>query len=270
METGLKPLSLLLGDALLLVIAGMVVFLSSAGADCKEAAAGKDSSAVWKIDYYPGQVSAASTVFLSPDALKICTEGSFEVSATAPAWTATVVNKKSKLSCDLPASKWMKEGFFMDPPDPNEYMNPRQAVVNELINFRGLAARRRTWKTMESDGFYRYRADPQKCTIELISTNDAIPVNKMQLAILSAWYAIPNLTGVPLSWHNFLPREKVMRLKVANIQQVPKASVSFQPRSGCKKETTMMKLVDNKFSEALTDFIELEEEIAPIRKKKNK
>lgn len=152
----------------------------------------------------------------------------------------------------------MKDGFFIDRPDPKEYMNPRKAASTEQINFRGLAATRRRWYTIESDHFYRHRSKPQKCTIELVTTDGAIPIKNMQLEVLSAWYGIPNLTGVPLFWQNVMPTEKSLRLRVAKVSRVPAKSVSFKPMSGCTKVTSMMKLVDKRFSNALNDFMEFE------------
>ena len=156
-----------------------------------------DSALGWQINYFPGQVTAASSVYLDNNAIKIVTEGSFEIIAKAPSWSAVVTNTKTKRSCELTPARWMKEGFFLDPPDAKEYMNPKKADSTDQLNFRGLPSKRRTWITMESDALYRYRAKPQRCVIELIST-EGIPTSTMQREILSAWYGIPNLEGVPL------------------------------------------------------------------------
>jgi hypothetical protein len=223
-------------------------------------------SLAWRIDYLPGQTSAASTVFLTKDSVRINTDGSYEITAHAPEWSATVVNKKMKFSCELPAARWMKDGFFLDRPDAKEYMNPKDAASEEKVNFRGLQATRRKWDTLESDQFYRYRVEPQKCVIELITTDGAIPATKMQLELLSAWYGIPSLKGVPLFWQNILPKEKSLRLRVSNVSRVPVNSISFKVMPGCTKQTSMMKLVDNKYSNAMTDFIEFEQDIVEEKK----
>jgi hypothetical protein len=248
----------------LIASCAIVMGLTASPVESKEVA----DSSIWQIDYLPGQVSSGSRVYLSKDALKICTDGSFEVTAKAPAWTATVINKKRKLLCELTAEKWMKQGFFLDPPDPKEYMNPNRAATREKVNFRGLQAQKLTWDTIESDQFYRYRSKPQKCVIELISTTSGvIPATEMQLELLSIWYGIPNLTGIPLFWQNVMAKEKTQRLKVSNVSKVTASSVSFKPASGCKRELSMMKIIDNKFSRTLTDFIEVEEELEPVNKK---
>jgi len=220
---------------------------------------------VWRIDYFPGQTSAASTVFLGKDCVKIVTQGSFEIVAQAPDWTATVVNKGKKYSCELPATRWMKEGFFLDPPEKN-YMHPKHAASEQHINFRGLPAIQRKWNTLESDGFYRYRSQPQKCVIELVTTDGAIPASKMQLELVSVWYGIPHLSGIPLFWQNVMQNEKSLRLKTLNVSVVPGNSISFKPMAGCVKQTSMMSLVDNKYSKAVTDFIEFEPEIGSQKK----
>lgn len=229
-----------------------------------------ENISVWRISYFPGQVSAASTVYLSKDAIKIATEGSYEIVAREPTWNAIVTNKKNKRSCELTPQKWRKEGFFLDPPDAKEYMNPKQANTSEKINFRGLQSRKRIWVTIESDAFYRYRADPQKCLIELISTEGAIPCSQMQREILASWYGIPNLEGVPLFWENRMKNSSSLRLKVANVERVNVPSEIFLPMNGTQKEVSMMKLVDNKYKTAITDFIEYDIEQASEKQSKGK
>jgi hypothetical protein len=220
---------------------------------------------IWKIEYLPGQTSAASTVYLGKDCIKIETKGSFEIVAHAPDWTATVVNKNKRYSCERQASRWMKEGLFMDPPEKG-YMNPKRADSEQKINFRGIPAIQRKWNTLESDAFYRYRSQPKRCVIELVTADGAIPVSKMQLELLSVWYGIPYLSGVPLFWQNVMPAEKSLRLKTSNVSLVPENSVSFKPLAGCVKQSSMMALVDNKYSQAVTDFIEFEPEIGGTKK----
>lgn len=214
----------------------------------------------WRISYFPGQVSSASTVYLSNDAIKIATLGSFEVIAKAPTWKAIVTNKNKKQSCELTPAQWKKDGFFFDRPDAKEYMNPKDAETSERINFRGLQSRKRIWQTIESDQFYRYRSDPQKCAIELISTEGSIPCSPMQREILSSWYGIPNLEGVPLFWQNRMKNEATLRLKVSNVERVILGPADFMPMKGTHRETSMMKIVDNKYKTAITDFIEMDNE----------
>ncbi len=250
----------------------MCVQTESALAKTKKPASQKksESISVWRISYFPGQVSAASTVYLSKDAIKISTEGSYEIIAREPTWNAVVTNKKTKRSCELPPQKWRKEGFFLDPPDPKEYMNPKQANTSEKINFRGLQSRKRIWVTIESDAFYRYRADPQKCLIELISTEGAIPCSLMQREIISSWYGIPNLEGVPLFWENRMKNSTSLRLKVANVDRVNVPSEMFLPMKGTQRELSMMQLVDNKYKTAVTDFMEFDNEQAERKTKSKK
>lgn len=217
------------------------------------------SSSGWRINYLPAQVTAASTVYLSKDAIKIVTEGEFEVVAKAPTWSAIVTNGKKKLSCELAPSRWKKEGFFVDPPDPREYMNPEKADSIEKINYRGLQSKKRTWQTIESDQFYRHRSKPKRCTIELISTDGLIPFNTMQRAIFASWYGIPNLDGVPLYWANKIYGEPIsQRLKVAKLQPLDIGRDTFVPMKGTKRESSMMKLVDHKFSTTIADFMEID------------
>lgn len=216
------------------------------------------ASSGWRIKYFPGQITAGSTVYLSNNAIKIVTDGSFEVVAKAPTWSAIVSNTKKKISCELPSESWIKQGFFLDPPNPKEYMNPRNAASSEKINYRGLPSKKQVWHTIESDNFiYRARSKPQSCSIELIST-DAIPVSPMQRKILSTWYGIPNLEGLPLFWQNVMKSESSLRLKVAKVEPAVVAPTMFEPLKGTKRELSMLKLVDNKFSTALTDFMEMD------------
>jgi hypothetical protein len=220
----------------------------------------------WQINYFPGQVTAASTVYLAGNAVKIVTEGSYEIIAKAPSWSATVTNMKTKRSCELTSSRWIKEGFFLDPPDAKEYMNPKRADTTEHLNYRGLKAQKRVWITIESDALYRYRTKPQRCAIELISTNGAIPCSPMQRELLSVWYGIPSLEGVPLFWQNVMEGNRSQRLKVANVQRVTLGPENFVPLKGTKREASMLKLVDSKYRTALTDFIEMDGASYPTAK----
>jgi len=227
---------------------------------------GKAPADVWQVEYDRGQTAAAASVYITKDKVKLDTHGLYEITASGPAWSAVVVNKKTKKMVELPAAVWQKQGFFIDPP-ASDYMNPKNKASEETLNFRGLPAKRRTWKTMESDGFYRYRSEPQKCTIELITMDGGIPIDKMQLALISVWYGIPHPSGIPLIWQNIMKKETTQRLRVLNVAKIPAGSVSFQPTKGCKRELSMMTLVDNKYSSAMTDFIEFENTL-PSQKKK--
>lgn len=267
-EPGKRPVSIS-GAFKIVNLAIAVIFCAGLMPEIAEGANKKTpvtpTEKVWKIDYFPGQTSAASTVYLGKDCIKIVTQGSFEIVARAPDWSATVTNKSKKYSCELPATRWMKEGFFLDPPEKN-YMHPKHAASEQRMNFRGLPALHRKWNTLESDGFYRYRSQPKKCVIELVTTDGAIPASKMQLELISVWYGIPHLSGIPLFWQNVMPNEKSLRLKTSNISVVAGNSISFKPMDGCIKQNSMMSLVDNKYSKAVTDFIEFEPEIGSPKK----
>lgn len=225
----------------------------------------------WRIDYDAGIVSGKTQVFVAPDAIRIET-GLFEIIAKGPSWSATIVNKRTKKVCELPAQRWQKDGFFLEPPAPG-YMAPKAALENEKIEFGGMPARKMTWKTVESDDFFQERSKPKKGIITLIQDEGSVPLSKPQLKMLTVWYGCPFITGLPLYWENNVKDPKTkkseisVRMKVLAIAKVPAGSVSWQTRKGCTPEKNVMNLVDKRITNTLTDFVEVEDELSRAKSK---
>lgn len=250
------------------LIAGLAISLSFATSAESHAAAARTA---WRIDYDAGLVTGRTQVFASPDAVKIET-GLYEIIARGPAWSATIVNRKTKRICELTAERWQKDGFFIEPHAPG-YMAPEAALSNEKLKYSGMPARKMTWKTVESDDFFQERSKPKKGIITLIQDDGGVPMSKMQLKLLSAWYGCPSITGIPLYWVNNLTDPKTkkseirVRLKANGIGKVPINSVSWQSIKGCKPEKNLMNLVDNRITNTITDFVEVEDELSRAKNK---
>ncbi|MCA9800764.1 MAG: hypothetical protein KC777_02200 [Cyanobacteria bacterium HKST-UBA02] len=218
-----------------------------------------DKGDVWIVDYGAGLITAPSRIYLGADAIKITTTGGNIVVARAPVWDATMVNESTKTIFEHRAANWQKNGFFLERNADRDEFNRKKTVSDEKLTFRGLASRRLVWKTMHSDDFYMSRAKPQVCMVELVETK-AIPCSKMQIEVLSAWYGIKNLDGVPLYWVEKLPKRNNIRLKAMKIARVPASQVSFKPPAGMRKVSSMFELNNRqKLTNTLHDIFGLEE-----------
>lgn len=214
---------------------------------------------VWIVDYSAGLITAPSRVYLGPDAIKITTTGGNIVVVRAPAWNATMANETTRTIFEHPAASWQKNGFFIERDASKDDFDRKKAILDEKLTFRGLASRKLVWKTMHSDDFYMHRAKPQVCLVELVETR-AIPCSKMQIEVLSAWYGVKNLDGVPLYWVEKLPKRNNIRLKAMKIARVPASQVSFKASSGMRKVSSMFELNNRqKLTNTLHDIFGLEE-----------
>lgn len=218
-----------------------------------------DKGDVWIVDYGAGLITAPSRIYLGLDAIKITTTGGNIVVARAPAWNATMVNQNTKTLFEHSAANWQKSGFYLERDAGKDDFDRKKAILDEKLTFRGLPSRRLVWKTMHSDDFYMTRTKPQVCLVELIETR-AIPCSKMQMEVLSAWYGIKNLDGVPLYWVEKLPKRNNIRLKAIKIARVPASRVSFKAPSGMRKVSSMFELNNRqKLTNTLHDIFGLEE-----------
>lgn len=212
------------------------------------ASAAPAAKTIWRIRYARGLYSAPSTVYLSNNAVKIVTDGGYEITAKAPDWTATVFRCVQKAYNHRPMKTWKSAGFFVDS-DPD--LNPKRAVGDVKTTFMGLPARRLTWNTTEVDDYYQERSKSQPSITQLVQTTD-LPCTPEQTALLSAWYGIPQLTGVPLQHQRKSSNRVAYPLKVESIEKVSASEVSFELNPpGCKKVAQMRDLISNKIKDTM-------------------
>lgn len=224
-----------------LVAAFLFSLLNAAGA----APAPKN---IWRVRYARGLYSAPSTVYLASNAVKIVTDGGYEITAKAPDWTASVFRCVQKAYNHRPMKTWKSAGFFVDS-DPD--LNPKKAVSDVKTTFMGLPARRLTWNTTEVDDYYQERSKSQPSVTQLVETTD-IPCLPEQTALLSSWYGIPYLSGVPLQHQRRSSNKVAYPLKAESIEKVSASEVSFELNPpGCKKVAQMRDLIPNKIKDTM-------------------
>lgn len=209
---------------------------------------------VWRIDYdrSGSLLSGPSTVYLSDNAIRIET-GMYEMTASAPDWTAVIYSKTLNAYAVRTANKWRKQGFLMDSADSEDYLNPKSALRNEKVPYKGFATRKTTWKGVEMDQFYQVRSKNQACTIELYQTT-SVPISKMQLEAIAMWYGVPYITGVPLLLQSILPNQMLIKLRALAFRSVPN-TVSFKGPAKGRKLASTMDLIKGRYGAAIENMM---------------
>ncbi len=210
----------------------------------------KDSGTVWKFSFERGLYSAPSTVYIAKDALKIVTQGGYEVVAKAPDWTATVYRCNQKAYCYRTMKEWKAAGFFVSQDESGD-LDPRKAITDVKTTFMGLPARRMSWKTVEQDDYYQQRSKAQPATTQMVQTTD-VPCTRNQIDLLTAWYGFPYLTGVPLQVQRRTVSKVIYPHKLEFAEKLKASQVSFDlDLKGCKKVAQMRDLIPHQIKDTM-------------------
>lgn len=237
-----------------LAIAVLLLAGLSLGTGPQHVALAAKPGKVWRVDYDRSgtMMAGPSIVYMSDNAIKIIT-GSYEVTASAPDWTANIYSKSLNAYVLKPAKQWRKQGFLTAGSESDDYMDPKAVLSSENVTCAGFPAKKMTWKGVEMDHFYQVRSKTQNCTVELYQTT-SVPISKMQADALDAWYGVPHATGVPLLVQNILPSRKLIKLHAKSVRTVPE-SVSFKGRTACRKLASTMDLIKGRFGTAIENIM---------------